>query len=234
MSMPAARIVVITTVAAFATAPAAAALFLIWKRNQLSKRVAVATNVDTSVPPVDEVRSIPQKLRDEPTAYVLSVERASKAVPRARLLDGDLDGVLVRYLSANMVSFTRTPQAPLIKSMCGDEGAKKTFESGYLERLRFEVGDVVTGVYKVVARENGRIEMALDPPAGWTGPKSEGMIVARVEQRGDDVVFSNETIMWRKRDGGKKEIIETKLSSWLHELMVMWLVDSGTKAVSRS
>jgi uncharacterized protein YfaQ (DUF2300 family) len=38
-------------------------------------------------------------------------------------------------------------------------------------------------------------------------------------------------VMWRMRQGGKKEIIEGGVGSWLHEAMVMWLVDSGTEAV---
>ena len=29
--------------------------------------------------------------------------------------------------------------------------------------------------------------------------------------------------MWRRRDGGKPELIEGRLASWLHEVMVMWL-----------
>jgi hypothetical protein len=40
--------------------------------------------------------------------------------------------------------------------------------------------------------------------------------------------------MWRKRQGGKPELIESTLGSWLHELMVMWLVDSGVNALIKA
>jgi hypothetical protein len=189
--MPTIRSTVYTALAIFAAAPAAATIFLTWKRRDLAKRVTVHTSVDTTAPSEDEVRSIPQKLRDSPSEWVLSIERASKAVSKSQLPDAGADELLVQYLRTNMVSFTYTPQAPLLRAMCKAAEAKRTFEKDYLEGLGFEVGNLVCGVFRVVVRERGRVEMALDPHESFTGPRTEGRLVAAVEERGGDVVFFN-------------------------------------------
>jgi hypothetical protein len=186
--LPAAKFIAITTLSIFAATPAVAALFLTWKRRDLSKRVSIETKVNAVLPSEDDIRSIPQNLRDAPSDWVLSIERASKAVPRARLPDLGTEELLVKYLRANMISFTYTPQAPLLRSMVKDLEAKWTFETSYLETLDFEVGDLVVGVFRVVLKERGRIELALDSHESFKGPKTEGRIVARVEERGGDVV----------------------------------------------
>jgi len=137
-----------------------------------------------------------------------------------------------------MLSFTHTPQSPLLKSMISSPKGKTSFSATYLADLEFEPGDLVCGIFRVVCKEcNGddgaRIEMALDPDEGFRGPRGEGRVIGRVVERGGDVVFLNDTVMWRKRVGGKPEILESRLGGWLHELMVLWLVDSGVRAVMK-
>jgi hypothetical protein len=39
--------------------------------------------------------------------------------------------------------------------------------------------------------------------------------------------------MWRKRVGERTTILEGRVAGWLHEVMVMWLVDSGTKSIMK-
>lgn len=43
-----------------------------------------------------------------------------------------------------------------------------------------------------------------------------------------------DTVMWRKRVGEPETIIERRFAGWLHEVMVRWLVDSGTKCVMKA
>ena len=188
-----ARNIAIASVPVLAAIPIAATIWLQLKRHDFSRRVLIKTQVGARIPSVEDVKSLPQKLYDECDKWVLSIERASKTIHASELpLDMSSDAMLVKYLRANMISFTYTPQAPLLRRMCGSPDAKATFEHTYLQKLNFDVGDRVCGVFTVVLREDGRIEMAMDPPAEWTGPKGgEGRLVARLERRGDDVVFFN-------------------------------------------
>jgi hypothetical protein len=199
--MPMAKTIALATLAIVVAAPAATTLFLSWKRVELAKRVKVETKVDTPIPSSEEIKSIPHYLRVSPSKWVLSIEQASKAIPICQLPAlkedfGDepsltLNDLLARYLRANMLTFTYTPQAPLLKWMCKAAEAKRTFDKDYLENLGFAVGDLVCGVFRVVVFEHGRIEMALDPHESFKGPRTEGMIVAKVEERSGSVVFFN-------------------------------------------
>ena len=190
-----AKTIAVTTLAVAACVPLIATIWLHLKRRDLSHRVTVSTSVDTNAPSEDEIKSLPSKLYDAPHEWVLSIERASKVGKASELpSNAEVDELIVRYLRANMTSFTYTPQAPLLRRMCAREEDKATFDAAYLGSLGFEVGERVCGVFVVVERGKGRIEMATCPPdgEGWRGPKgAEGRVVARVERRGGECVFTN-------------------------------------------
>jgi len=178
-------------------------IYLSYKRRSLIKSgISITTNLDIPAPPEDIIKTIPQKLKDYPSEYLISHETASKTIPLDRLADQALLNVLIKYLRANMHSFTYTPQSPLLKSMIKSSSGKESFSPTYLSKLDFNEGDLVCGVFRVSckgeAEDEARIELALDPDESFTGPRGEGRLVSRIVRRGSDVIFINgELIMLR-------------------------------------
>jgi hypothetical protein len=56
------------------------------------------------------------------------------------------------------------------------------------------------------------------------------MLAVGVEERGAQVVFLNNTFMWRKKDE-KHVLLEGSVGRWMHQLTAMWLVDSGVNKI---
>ncbi|KAF3767560.1 hypothetical protein M406DRAFT_69696 [Cryphonectria parasitica EP155] len=154
----------------------------------------------------------------------------------------EVDEILTRYVRGTMCAFAKTPQSGLLWKMVPAD-VRLTFEKGYIDTMDFrQVGQRVDGVYTVQHRGAGpegihgqRVELRLDAPEGYTGPKSDGMIVASVEAAGGDatglVVFANETWLWRRRDGEKPTLLESAVGRWLHSLMAAWLIREGVSAL---
>lgn len=189
-------------------------------------------------------RSLPQSVAaDDTGGIVLWNERVvSKPVALSELgwPGGDLDELLTRYVRATMVAFTWTPQAYLIRKML-PAGVGETFDAEYINAMDFRMADQrVDGVYTVQYRGAGprgeRVEMRLSPPEEYTGPKSDGIIVAAIEPVGagapDAVVFVNETWLWRGPDE-KPTLLEGSIGRWFHSLLAAWLVGKGIKSIRR-
>ncbi|KAI0839173.1 hypothetical protein F5Y06DRAFT_29436 [Hypoxylon sp. FL0890] len=175
--------------------------------------------------------------------YVVARERVTSApVPITALRsefvkgEGELDGLLEAYLSAAMQAFSWTPQALIMARMGSSledaEGYRRTFDAEYLGECKFEVGDRVCGVYVVRARKGGRVVLDLEPPKGWKGPVVTGALDVGFDRVGDELRFVNETVTWRRKEGGKPTILEGKVGRWLHTLMASWLVVRGIEAVT--
>lgn len=188
--------------------------------------------------------SLPQSVStNETTDYVLWNERVvSKPVALSELRSpGEgLDELLTRYVRGTMVAFTCTPQAYLIRKMLPDS-VGETFEADYINAMDFkEVNQRVDGVYTVQYRGTGpcdeRVEMRLSPPEGYTGPRSDGIIVAAIEpaERGstDAIVFINETWLWRNANE-KPTLLEGFVGRWFHSFLAAWLIEKGTKAIQQ-
>lgn len=188
--------------------------------------------------------SLPQAVADdEADGYALWHERVvSKPAALSELgwSSGSLDELLTRYVRATMVAFTWTPQAYLIRKML-PAGFGETFEAGYINTMDFStVGERVNGVYTVQYRgsepHGERVEMRLCAPEEFRGPRSDGIIVAAIEPAGagapDDVVFVNETWLWRNQNE-KPTLLEGSISGWLHSLLAAWLVGKGIKSVRK-
>ncbi|KAG8168227.1 hypothetical protein KVR01_003916 [Diaporthe batatas] len=96
----------------------------------------------------------------------------------------------------------------------------------------------VDGVYIVQYRgsesHGERVEMRLSAPEGFRGPRSDGIIVAAIEPVGadasDDVVFVNETWLWRYQNE-KPTLLEGSISRWFHSLLAAWLIGKGIESV---
>lgn len=244
------------TVALIAVATPAAYLFLLRRsvmrdvessttqqcvpKVQTGRRAAQVAASPLSEPALP--RSLPQSVTaDNIDGYVLWNERVvSKpvALSQLRWSSGSLDELLTRYVRATMIAFTWTPQAYLIRKML-PAGVGETFEADYINAMDFRVVDQrVDGVYTVQYRgtepRGERVEMRLSPPEEYTGPRSDGMIVAAIEPVGagapDEVVFVNETWLWRKPDE-KPTLLEGSIGRWFHSLLAAWLVGKGIKSI---
>lgn len=80
------------------------------------------------------------------------------------------------------------------------------------------------GIYRVAVRKDDRVELEM----------SRGNAVGRlvigyvVDKDRETVTFSNETVMWCRRDeGGGKLPLENRVVRFFHEMTAWWLMDSG-------
>ena len=212
-----------------------------------------ATAGETIPASVKRPTKLPAAVADDASQdYVLAYERlVSHPVAAASLRDGlapppSTDSghlLLTTYVRATMKAFAWTPQSFAIRAAVGPD-ARRTFAAAYIDGLAFGPGDRVDGVYTVAYRGSGgrggeeRVELMLDAPEGYRGPVVSGMIVAAVEvvpgdaERPEQVVFVNETWMWRRLDE-RPTMLEGSLGSWLHSLLAGWLVVKGVKAVTK-
>ncbi|KFA61231.1 hypothetical protein S40285_10417 [Stachybotrys chlorohalonatus IBT 40285] len=189
--------------------------------------------------------SLPQDVRSVDSDWVLAHERTvSRPVPAAALAHpfsastpAQPSELLKAYARAAHVTFSWTPTGLILRSVIKDRAARRSFDTDYLQALDFDIGDRVNGAYTVVYHGPGgvegseRLELALDPPAGYTGPQPHGLIVAEVAPAQQGLVFVNETWMWRK-EHEKKTLIEAPVGAWIHEVMTGWLVVNGLAAVT--
>lgn len=212
------------------------------RASQKGKSTGQAAASSVADPPLP--RSLPQSVTSaDIDGNVLWNERVvSKpvALSELRWSGGSLDELLTRYVRATMVAFTWTPQAYIIRKML-PSGIGKTFEADYINAMDFRTLDQrVDGVYTVQYRGNEprgeRVEMRLSPPEDYTGPRSEGIIVAAIEPVGagapDEIVFINETWLWRTQDE-KPTLLEGSIGRWFHSLLAAWLVGKGIESIRR-
>ncbi|KAH6850541.1 hypothetical protein B0I37DRAFT_116335 [Chaetomium sp. MPI-CAGE-AT-0009] len=218
--------------------------YLIYLDRTVSKQLKTATGVRNknrgiSIVPAGASRpvTLPEEVGAEESEWVLAYERiTSQPLPPSSLPD-DLSAVVTNYVRGTMTAFSWTPQAFFLRVAAGDEAARKTFDTPFIQNLGFCDGDRVNGFWTVVYRGNGglqgheRVEMALDAPPTYKGARVNGVIVAGVELQNDgDIVFVNETWMWRKEDEAPL-LLESRLGGWFHVVMSGWLVMKGVGAV---
>ncbi|GAB1319400.1 hypothetical protein MFIFM68171_09610 [Madurella fahalii] len=180
--------------------------------------------------------TLPQGIEAEDSKWVLACERViSEPLHTSSLsynLKTDLSSAMTDYVRATMTAFSWTPQAFILRASAGDEEVKKTFDTQYIQMLEFRNDDRVNGFWRVVYRDDGRVEMALDAPAAYKGPVVKGVIVTGIEEQCDgNVVFINETWMWRKQDEVPL-LLERRIAQWLHVVLSGWLVMKGVRAVA--
>lgn len=197
--------------------------------------------------------SLPEEIRANPDQWIVSWERAVSAPLRVSSLGlGSADdgpdasqrpsALLRKYTQAAHIAFSWTPQAFLIRSLIADEKARATFTLPVLSQILLRSGDILNGVYQIIAYEGKgadfpghpeRVELALVAPANYKGPVVDGRLVAAVEKSGEEgsVVLVNETWFWRKVDGGKPTMLESGGGKFFHGILAKYLLAVGTKAV---
>ncbi|CEJ89718.1 hypothetical protein VHEMI05542 [[Torrubiella] hemipterigena] len=197
--------------------------------------------------------SLPDAVRDHLDTWVVSYERAVSApldlstlalTPAdASQTDTRPSALLRCYVQAAHVAFSWTPQAFLIRSLIKDKDTRATFDASRLLSTNFVQGDIVNGVYRVIAYQGKgpqhpgqpeRVELALTSPPDYKGPPMEGRIIAIVEEAEEkgSVVLVNETWMWRKVED-KPTMLESAGGKLFHGLLAKWLLTAGKQAVEK-
>ena len=195
-------------------------LYFLYAHRELSRKIhhtsskgcltgAVVTNIESIASSV---------LAEECT---MVHDTSSKSIPTARLPPIDQSTLLTKYLRHNMVRFSRFPQAWILRLLC-TRSERETFNRTYLQALDFKEGDVVCGIYKVLVRRAGKIELELKP----MGPV-KGRLVIAIEKNGEEMTFSNETVTWKGRNETVAMPLERGIGKWTHELASWWLLESG-------
>lgn len=207
---------------------------------------SISGDVDIKNAP-KQPESLPEAIRKDPSAWVVSYERAvSPPLPISTLRystnnsssPNQPSDLLRAYLSTAHVTFSWTPQAFLIRAMISEKPIRRTFERDYLTSIPFKVDDLVNGVYCVTyygGEPNSvseRAELAITAPASYKGAAPEGRLVAAVEelQGGESVVVVNETWLWRRKED-KPTMLESPGGRWFHALLGRWLLSRGMYAV---
>jgi hypothetical protein len=219
--------------------------YLVYVDRTVAKQLKTATGIRnkkrriSSVPDhVSRPVTLPEEVGADKSEWILAYERiVSKPLLPSSLPD-DMSAVVTDYIRATMTAFSWTPQAFFLRAAAGDETVRKTFDTAFIRNLRFCHGDRVNGFWTVVYRGNGelqgheRVEMTLDAPPTYKGARVNGVIVAGVELQNDgDIVFINETWMWRKENDAPL-LLESGFGGWFHVVLSGWLVMKGVRAVT--
>jgi hypothetical protein len=167
------------------------------------------------------ITTAPDEVFTEQTVAVY--DSATISVPRGKLPALPTEELLTRLMQRNMSSFTRFPQAYILRTM-STKAEAPSFKAANLERLDFTEGDLVCGAYRVILRTPGKVEFELKPMGAV-----RGRLVTTITEKDDQMVFMNETLMWKPK--GEKGVmpLETAVGKWMHELTAWWMVDSGVK-----
>ncbi|KAJ6439834.1 ABC multidrug transporter [Purpureocillium lavendulum] len=195
-------------------------------------------------------KSLPDDVRsDDGSRWVVSYERVvSKPIPVSRLpqdaakttATGQPSALLRDYLRAAHVAFSWTPQAILIRGMIKEPHLKRSFDTDWISALDFAPGDLVNGIYRASyhGKEAGsaseRSELLIEVPASYKGPSVSGLLVGAIELApgadADQVIFVNETWMWRAADE-PPTLLESPFGKWFHGKLAGWLILKGLAAV---
>ncbi|KAL4774002.1 something about silencing, SAS, complex subunit 4-domain-containing protein [Aspergillus nidulans var. acristatus] len=151
--------------------------------------------------------------------YYTLYDYASISAPRHSLPDLEPSQLLIALLRRNMSSFASSPQARLLKIAASDPETIQSFDRAHIAALDFDEGDLVCNAYKVKLRAPEKVEFEF-----LFGV--QGRLVVSVEVKGEDVVFHNETLMWRE-DTKNKLPLENGFANWVHELTAWWMLESG-------
>ncbi|KAJ5706072.1 hypothetical protein N7536_001761 [Penicillium majusculum] len=239
----------IFTATAIITSSSAIYFYIFHER--LSKRIAHKSHLGTlsTATKQPSIESIPETVFGD--EYFTLYDYASQSVPRACLPESETTDVLfTKLVRRNMRVFSRFPQALMLAMASKTPEQKRSFQTGYLAALDFEVGDLVCGVYRVVARKRNRVEFEItmetvdfvqgrlaisyEESSSLEG-EGEGEVVfcSGLEGEGEgEVVFCSETVMWKRADEGRKMPLERPVLKWMHETAAWWLMDSGVRCLT--
>jgi len=169
------------------------------------------------------ISSIPDEALS--TENVMFHDWAQRSIPVSKVPDLSSDELVILYLRHTMSRFARMPQAYVMKAIATPE-ERKTFEPSFIETLDFKVGDVVQGMYRVIARCEGKVEFEMTP---LVGVMKGGRLVISTERKGDELVCGSETVMWKDARDKEKMHLEKGIVKWFHEIASWGLLKAGTK-----
>ncbi|KAF2260505.1 hypothetical protein CC78DRAFT_437290, partial [Lojkania enalia] len=184
----------------------------------------------------DDSVALPKEVCQHVDEYIIWHERAWKNIQNLRLATnkGLYPELLTSYLRHNMLAFIKAPPAWAIKRSIADPNDRVSFEPDYIRGLGFEEGDRVCGVYAVSSRGQSQIVLKLDAPASYNGPKVEGLLAVEIENETNEdnsdlgaVRIINDVVLWRKKIGGEKLVLERAVGRWVHSVLVRWMVQRG-------
>lgn len=176
-------------------------------------------------PKPNEIETIPDIVfTDE---YFALYDRSSKPVPRY-LLPGNVptEQLFTNLVRRNMTAFTHFPQALMIRMVCKSAEEKQSFKASQISSLDFEKGDLVCGVYRVIARRKNKVEFEIKMK---NMEFVNGRLAISFQEKDGEVVFSSETVMWRRADETRTMPLEKRVVRFMHETAAWWLIDSGIK-----
>ena len=241
------------------------ALLLFYLHNLHGTLKSRTTHTRPSFPP-GALESLPHHLLAHPESYRIIYERDS--IPLALTLSTNQNRnfhvhpcarkIFTALMRRNMIFFaTYLPQAWLLRLLARTPEAKHSFSHHHISTLAFEPGDLVCGIYTVLARQDMKCEMGFSPPprssslAFSTGfPTSFGgrlvTSIVQNESKGEgegegagEALLVTETLQWVLRSeaaeatGGFTLPLERGAMKWLHELASWWLLVEGAKWLER-
>ncbi|KAJ5677804.1 uncharacterized protein N7477_003437 [Penicillium maclennaniae] len=172
-----------------------------------------------------EIESIPEAVFTD--KYFAHYDGTSKRVARC-LLPGCIttEQLFTKLVRRNMTAFSHFPQALMVRIGCTTAEEIQSFKASHISSLDFNKGDLVCGAYRVVARSKNKVEFEMRMN---DMEFVNGRLALSFKEKDGDVVFSSETIMWRRADDLRTMPLEKRVVRFMHETAVWWLVDSGTK-----
>ncbi|KAJ5635924.1 uncharacterized protein N7484_009237 [Penicillium longicatenatum] len=214
----------IVTISAVLTGSSAVYFYICHQK--LSSRIQ-----HTSQSGLSSAKSKPQSIESIPEGVLTEKffalhDHASKSVLRGSLPNIPIELLFTKLVRRNMTTFTHFPQALMIRLVCDTKEQKRSFKASHISSLDFNEGDLVCGVYRVIARSSNKVEFEI---------KMVNMdfccarLALSFHEKGDEVVFCSETMMWRPADECQNMPLERPLIRWMHETAAWWLIDSGVK-----
>lgn len=200
------------------------------RKKKLSTRISHSSKQGhiSSSTPLNNIKSIPDEIFT--SKYYVIYDSSSKSIPREQLPDLETGELLTRFLRRNMSMFASLTQGYVlylrtIMMTAKDEvrARKKSFDPTHIRTLDFKEGDLVCNAYRVKVRSDERVEF------GFESMGIEGRLVVGLEERGELMVFHNETFMWRESSEERILPLERGLGKWMHGLTAWWMLDSGVR-----
>ncbi|KAL4943833.1 something about silencing, SAS, complex subunit 4-domain-containing protein [Aspergillus oleicola] len=220
------RRALIITATALSGLSIAASLYFNYKKQSLASRVSHSSKRGQLSPSTPRnISSLPLDIFNE--EYYAVYDYSSVSTPLRTLPELSPCQLLTLLIRRNMSYFASSPQACLLKLTAdSDADIRRSFDPVHLTNLQFEEGDLVCNAYRVLLRNDEKVEFEFVFGV-------QGRLVVCVEVAGDEVIFHNETLMWRGVDEGVKMPLERGLVNWVHEYTAWWMLSSGSASRRR-
>ena len=175
-----------------------------------------------------EVESLPKSLTENLTSksYRVAHDKVTKHIKDVTVaLSADPEQDFTGVLRNNFTAYNKTPASWFVWLGYSSPSQRETFKTEYINKLKFQKGDVVNGAFEVVKRTPLKVEMAFLPPPNMEAVK--GLLVIMLRPRNEGTTLISETIQWTEKTSGVTLPLESWLWKFLHSLSARWCVLSG-------